>query len=91
MWNGLTSTNFWNKPILFLSTPPLTEETTNLFGQEAFIRMKPEALLINTARGPLVDIDALAQALEAGEIAGAALDCVATGTTSGRLSPVWTR
>ena len=41
---------------------PLTEETTNLFGQEAFIRMKPEALLINTARGPLVDIDALAQA-----------------------------
>ena len=53
---------------------PLTEETTNLFGQEAFQRMKPGALLINTARGPLVDIDALATALEAGEIAGAALD-----------------
>ena len=53
---------------------PLTDETTNLFGKEAFMQMKPEALLINTARGPLVDIDALAQALEAGEIAGAALD-----------------
>ena len=53
---------------------PLTEDTKNLFGQKAFKQMKPEALLINTARGPLVDIDALAQALVAGEIAGAALD-----------------
>lgn len=53
---------------------PLTAETENLFGREAFEKMKPEALLINTARGPLVDIEALAEALEAGEIAGAALD-----------------
>ncbi len=53
---------------------PLTEETRNMFGTEAFRKMKPGALLINTARGPLVDVDALAEALEAGQIAGAALD-----------------
>ena len=53
---------------------PLTSETRNMFGKEAFRKMKPGALLINTARGPLVDGAALAQALDAGEIAGAALD-----------------
>lgn len=53
---------------------PLTPETENMFSTEAFGKMKSDALLINTSRGPLVDIDALAKALEAGEIGGAALD-----------------
>ncbi len=53
---------------------PLTPETENMFSTEAFKKMKSSALLINTARGPLVDVDALAKALDAGEIAGAALD-----------------
>ncbi len=53
---------------------PLTKETENLFDADAFKKMKPEAMLINTARGPLVDVAALAQALDDGEIAGAALD-----------------
>ena len=53
---------------------PLTAETENLIGAEALKTMKPDALLINTARGPLVDVDALALALDAGEISGAALD-----------------
>jgi D-3-phosphoglycerate dehydrogenase len=53
---------------------PLTPETHHLFSTEAFRRMKREALLVNTARGPLVDVEALAQALDEGEIAGAALD-----------------
>lgn len=53
---------------------PLTPETENMFSTEAFVKMKSDALLINTSRGPLVDVDALAKALDAGEIGGAALD-----------------
>jgi glyoxylate reductase len=53
---------------------PLTPETRGLIGDEAFGRMKPTAYLVNTARGPIVDTDALVRALRAGRIAGAALD-----------------
>jgi len=53
---------------------PLTEETRGLIGTEALRRMRPSAYLVNTARGPIVDTDALRSALEEGEIAGAALD-----------------
>ena len=53
---------------------PLVPETENLFGADAFAQMKPDALLINTARGPLLDTNALAKALDAGEIGGAAID-----------------
>jgi glyoxylate reductase len=53
---------------------PLTPETRGLIGYDALSRMKPTAYLINTARGPLVDTDALTRALHAGAIAGAALD-----------------
>ncbi|SMD25314.1 phosphoglycerate dehydrogenase [Kibdelosporangium aridum] len=54
----------------------LTERTRGLLDESAFKRMKPTALLINTARGPIVDEDALVAAVRAGEIAGAALDVV---------------
>jgi glyoxylate reductase len=53
---------------------PLTEETRGLIGEQALRRMKPTAYLVNTARGPVVDTEALVAALHAGEIAGAALD-----------------
>jgi glyoxylate reductase len=53
---------------------PLTPETRGLIDAAALRRMKPTAYLINTARGPMVDTTALADALHAGEIAGAALD-----------------
>ena len=52
----------------------LNDESRGLFDAAAFRRMKPTALLVNTARGPVVDEDALVEALEAGEIAGAGLD-----------------
>jgi glyoxylate reductase len=53
---------------------PLTPETRGLIGREALRRMKRTAYLVNTARGPVVDTDALVRALHDGEIAGAALD-----------------
>ena len=53
---------------------PLLPETRNLFNGDAFGRMKPGSYLINTARGPIVDDQALARALDAGQLAGAALD-----------------
>ena len=53
---------------------PLTPETTNLMSTGQFKLMKKSAILINTTRGPVVDQDALYEALKAGEIAGAALD-----------------
>ena len=53
---------------------PLGPETHHLFNSEVFRQMKRGAYLVNTARGPLVDEKALADALDAGQLAGAALD-----------------
>ena len=55
---------------------PLTEDTRDMFAREEFAMMKPSALLINTARGALVQDDALVDALQSGLIAGAAVDCL---------------
>jgi D-3-phosphoglycerate dehydrogenase len=53
---------------------PLTEQTLGLFGERELSRMKPTALLVNTARGPIVEDQALYRALTEGRIAGAGLD-----------------
>ena len=55
----------------------LTPQNQGLFGESAFRKMKPGAVLINTARGALVDESALAAALRAGRLGGAALDVFA--------------
>lgn len=57
---------------------PLMPETRHLFSADVFSRMKPEAYLVNTARGPIVDEAALAVALDRKQLAGAALDVMET-------------
>ena len=53
---------------------PLTPESTHLIGASQLASMKPGAILVNTSRGPLVDLDALRDALAAGRLGGAGLD-----------------
>ena len=57
---------------------PLTEKTRGLVDGAALAKLKPTAVIVNASRGEVVDLDALAAALEKGSIAGAALDVFAT-------------
>lgn len=59
--------------IISLHTP-LSDSTRGMIGKEQLDLMKPSAILINTARGPVVDSSALADALNCGKIAGAGID-----------------
>ncbi len=63
--------------VIMIHTPK-TPETTNLIGAAELKRMKKSAFLVNCARGGIVNEEALAEALQAGEIAGAALDVFTT-------------
>jgi phosphoglycerate dehydrogenase-like enzyme len=73
--------------VVMLATQ-LTDETHHLIGAPELARMKPTALLVNMARGPVVDQDALVRALQAGEIAGAGLD-VTDPEPLADDSPLW--
>lgn len=69
---------------------PLTEETRHLVDDDALATLPDSALLINVARGPVIDQDALVAALEADELAGAGLD-VFTEEPLPNDSPLWDR
>lgn len=72
---------------------PLSDETRSLLGAEAFAAAKPGLILINTARGPIVDIGALEAALRAGTVAGAGLDVLPNepGDVDHPLLAAWRR
>jgi phosphoglycerate dehydrogenase-like enzyme len=87
MVEGLASLSGQPLPVEFVELDELLErsdfvsvhapnipETHNLFNAERFAKMKPTAYFVNTARGALVDDEALIAALESGQIAGAAID-----------------
>jgi phosphoglycerate dehydrogenase-like enzyme len=67
---------------------PLTERTRGMFGRESFAGMKTGARFINVGRGPIVDEDALLEALESGDLSGAALD-VFQNEPLPHDSPLW--
>jgi D-3-phosphoglycerate dehydrogenase / 2-oxoglutarate reductase len=68
---------------------PLVPETRHLFNADVFRQMKPTAYLVNTARGPIVDEEALAKALDAKQLAGAGLDVLSQEPPNG--SPLFGR
>jgi phosphoglycerate dehydrogenase-like enzyme len=69
-------------------TLPLTEETRGMIDAHAISRMRTGAILVNVGRGGVIDEDALVRALEAGRLAGAALDVFSTEPLP-RDSPLW--
>ncbi|MFC6768165.1 D-2-hydroxyacid dehydrogenase [Natrinema soli] len=68
---------------------PLTETTRGLLDREAFVTIDPEAVLVNVARGPVVETDALVEALRSNWIRGAALD-VTDPEPLPEEHPLWT-
>ena len=80
-WKGVNSASFGEvlrrSDVVSMHTP-LTDETRHLLGEDAFSEMKPDAVLVNAARGGIVDEAALASALREGRLGGAALDVFET-------------
>ncbi len=80
-WEGVSRTSFDElvkaSDVISIHVP-LTDSTRNLFGRTTIASMRPGSILINTARGGIVDEDALARALLSGHLGGAALDVFAT-------------
>jgi D-3-phosphoglycerate dehydrogenase len=60
---------------------PLSDETRGMLGRSAFAAAKPGLIVINTARGPIIELDALEAALRAGQIAGAGIDVLPSEPT----------
>lgn len=81
-WAGLE--RFLGKCDYVVLTLPLTPETRGMLGRTEFGWMKPGSYLVNVSRGPLLDEDALVDALTTGHLAGAALDVFEAEEAQGR-------
>lgn len=87
--DGLHSTRFADADTVLANSDiitchcPLTPDTQGMMNAAAFDKMKDGAIFINTSRGPVVDEDALAQALNSGKLAGAGLDVLSTEPPAG--------
>ncbi len=64
----------WSQSDIISLHVPLTNETRGLVDRETLAQMKPDAILINTARGPIIDTAALVESLQSGHLAGVGLD-----------------
>jgi D-3-phosphoglycerate dehydrogenase / 2-oxoglutarate reductase len=73
-WNGSGMEDVFARSSAITLHLPLTEDTLGLVGTELLGRMPSGSYLVNTARGGLIDLDALVEALDSGQLAGAALD-----------------
>lgn len=71
---AVTKTELFSQADVIVICCPLNEETRGLVDQVAISAMKPNAILINIARGPVVDTQAVIKALKSGAIVGAAMD-----------------
>lgn len=80
--------DFLSEPDYLVCVLPDTPDTRGLLGADAFRMMKPECLLVNVGRGTLLDEEALARALYAGELAGAVLDVFCREPLPSE-SPLW--
>jgi D-3-phosphoglycerate dehydrogenase len=69
---------FWQQADAITLHVPSTEQTRHIINKQVLSRMKESAIIINTSRGDLINSHALAEALQTGEIAGAALDVFET-------------
>ena len=78
---------FWPTVDWAVVSVPLTQQTRGLVGADAFAAMRPDAVLINVARGPVVDEQALYDALAAGRIGGAVIDTWYRYPTDGEPGP----
>jgi D-3-phosphoglycerate dehydrogenase len=67
---------------------PLTAQTKNMVLREQLMRMKPDAMIVNTARGGIINEDDLADVLRAGHLGGAAVDVFCEEPYSGELSSI---
>lgn len=75
---SVSYSDLWRQSDIISLHCPLSENTRHLINAAALAQMKPTAILINTGRGPLIDEQALADALNNGQIAAAAVDVLST-------------